>query len=550
MLSAQMPYRTEIGAGIGTMSYQGDLNPNNINAGIQNPGPALALNVRQNVHNLAAFRLNLAGGILKGDDATFTDIAWRPVRGFSFSTPLIEGSLNLEIYPFGMFKTGKATKMDDGSRGKRSITSTRRMVAPFASVGIGGVFTNAKPNFNTRSDGSNAVVAKSKIDADINAQKPGINLSVPVGGGFRFRLSDRSTLGIEAYTRPTFSDYLDGVSASGNPDKNDWFFTGMVSFSHAFGNGKPKQHKEMADASMKEEKDPVEKTTMEKGVDDRDKDGVPDDKDECPDEKGVRTLKGCPDSDRDGVADAKDECPEIAGKLDLSGCPDGDGDGIADKNDACPTVAGVAAFRGCPAVDRDKDGIADAEDLCPDMPGELKWGGCADNDGDGIADNKDDCPGIPGAAITKGCPDGDGDGIADLNDACPTVAGIAAKKGCPEASAAPGVPVPYKAVYFDTKLKDWYQTSYTTLEEVVQLMKDNPSLQIRIEGNTDNTGDNPANNLLSEQRAKQCYDYFISKGIASKRMTYMGFADRRPVATNSTKEGRQLNRRVEIHFFQ
>jgi len=552
-LSAQMPYRTEIGVGIGIMSYQGDLEPKLVNPGFRNPGIALALNARRNVHNLAAIRLNLTGGILAGDDATFTDSPWRPQRGFSFNTPLIEGALHLEVYPFGMFKTTKGGKQEDGTREKRRVTSIRRMVAPFAAIGIGGVFTHTKPDFNIDNDGSNPIVTKSKIDADRAAQKPAIILGVPMGGGFRFRLTDRTTLGIEAYTRAVSSDYLDGVSLGGNPDRDDWFFTGMVSFSHAFGHGKPKKHQDVAGAHTNEapkEKESKEKSITEKSAADRDKDGVTDDKDECPDEKGVRTLKGCPDSDRDGVADAKDECPEIAGKLDLAGCPDGDGDGIADKNDGCPTIPGVAAYRGCPAVDRDKDGIADAEDLCPDMPGELKWSGCADNDGDGIADNKDDCPGIPGSAATKGCPDGDGDGVADLNDACPTVPGIAAKKGCPEASAAPGIPVPYKALYFDTKLKDWYQTSYTTLEEVVQLLQDNPAVQIRIEGNTDNTGDNPANNLLSEQRAKQCYNYLASKGIVAKRMTFMGFADRRPVATNSTKEGRQLNRRVEIHFYQ
>jgi OmpA-OmpF porin, OOP family len=412
-------------------------------------------------------------------------------------------------------------------------------------------------------------VPTSKISADKNLEKSTIALSVPVGGGFRFRISDRSTLGIEAYTRMVLSDYLDGVSQSGNPEQNDWFFSGMVSFSHAFGSRKVKVREEVAavsnepagvtDEPVKEKKKEKGKSkeksdntdmTDKGGVADRDADGVPDDKDECPDDKGIRTLKGCPDRDKDGVADGKDDCPETPGKLDLGGCPDGDNDGVADKNDACPTVAGVAAYRGCPPVDRDKDGVADAEDLCPDMAGDLKWNGCADNDGDGLPDNKDNCPGIAGPATTKGCPDGDGDGVADLEDDCPTTPGIIAKKGCPESSTAPGVKVPYKAVYFNTKLQDWYETSYTTLEEVVTLMKENPKLLIRIEGNTDNTGDNPANNLLSEQRAKKCYDYLVAKGIDGKRMTYMGFADRRPVATNSTKEGRQLNRRVEIHFYQ
>ena len=87
--------------------------------------------------------------------------------------------------------------------------------------------------------------------------------------------------------------------------------------------------------------------------DDRDKDGIIDKEDACPDEAGVAATNGCPDRDGDGVADEMDACPDKAGPADKQGCPDSDGDGIADHQDKCPTVAGVASMKGCPEINED-----------------------------------------------------------------------------------------------------------------------------------------------------------------------------------------------------
>ena len=68
------------------------------------------------------------------------------------------------------------------------------------------------------------------------------------------------------------------------------------------------------------------------------------------------------DRDKDGVLDKDDLCPEVPGPVENNGCPwpDTDGDGILDKDDACPEVPGLAEFNGCP--DTDRDGIPDNED--------------------------------------------------------------------------------------------------------------------------------------------------------------------------------------------
>ena len=85
---------------------------------------------------------------------------------------------------------------------------------------------------------------------------------------------------------------------------------------------------------------------------DRDKDGVLDKDDLCPDVPGPKENDGCPwpDTDGDGILDKDDACPEVPGPKENNGCPwpDTDGDGILDKDDACPTVPGLPEYKGCP----------------------------------------------------------------------------------------------------------------------------------------------------------------------------------------------------------
>jgi outer membrane protein OmpA-like peptidoglycan-associated protein len=82
------------------------------------------------------------------------------------------------------------------------------------------------------------------------------------------------------------------------------------------------------------------------------------------------------DKDKDGVPDKEDECPNEAGSSLTKGCKDSDGDGIADKADKCPSVAGLAKYKGCPIPDTDKDGVNDEEDKCPTIQGTKENNGC------------------------------------------------------------------------------------------------------------------------------------------------------------------------------
>ncbi|MFN0036917.1 MAG: DUF6089 family protein [Saprospiraceae bacterium] len=525
LAAAQTSRPWEIGGGIGVGTYSGDLQETTSRLQSFELRASLAAHLRRNFSNNFAARLGLLYTGLAGDDKNFQEPPWRQTRAISFRGPLLELSAAGEIYPFGLYKRR------GGERSK-----TRRAIAPFVSIGIGGLFFFPKTDFSSAID--NGAVDPARVKADqLGLQKAAV--SIPMGGGIRFCLSDRLTLGLEGAFRYTLTDYLDGVSVAGNPEGNDWFYTAHLAASYSFGK-EPKQHNRSRRASNADDHIPSA---------DSDGDGVADDKDDCPDTPGMRSFKGCPDTDRDGIADRNDLCPEEPGLPSLNGCPDRDEDGITDKDDNCPDLKGVEAYRGCPPVDRDKDGVADAEDLCPDMLGQLHWKGCPDSDSDGIPDNKDGCPGIAGPDILRGCPDTDEDGIADKDDECPTIPGTEAKKGCPEAQApAPGVP--YKALYFGSTLPDWHNTSATTMDEAVAILNADPNLFARIEGHTDNTGREPANDLLAEKRAKKCLDQLVAKGISPSRLNYIGFGSGRPAVPNDTRENRQLNRRVEIHFYK
>ena len=90
------------------------------------------------------------------------------------------------------------------------------------------------------------------------------------------------------------------------------------------------------------------------------------------------------DKDKDGIIDEKDQCPELPGILELNGCPDTDSDGIIDSEDDCPFIAGLAINKGCP--DTDGDGITDKYDLCPEVPGQKNLNGCPE---DSLLERKD-----------------------------------------------------------------------------------------------------------------------------------------------------------------
>lgn len=105
------------------------------------------------------------------------------------------------------------------------------------------------------------------------------------------------------------------------------------------------------------------------------------------------------------------------------------------------------------------------------------------------------------------------------------------------------------AVYgieFDTGRATIRGEAEPVLQEIITLLDSQPSLRLRVEGHTDNTGSAEANQKLSEQRAEAVVDWLTKNGVASGRLVPSGEGSSYPVADNRTEEGRAKNRRVEL----
>ena len=265
---------------------------------------------------------------------------------------------------------------------------------------------------------------------------------------------------------------------------------------------------------------------------------------------GITIKFGKQDRDNDGVADKDDKCPDVAGKPELNGCPDADGDGITDAEDACPDVFGLKEFNGCP--DTDGDGIADKDDECPEVAGKPELKGCPDADNDGIADKDDKCPQQAGPKENNGCPwpDTDRDGVLDKDDECPEEAGPASNKGCPEVTQEVQTQLNSfaKTILFDVGKSTIRPESATVLNNIVNVLNKYKNSKFSVEGYTDTSGNKDKNQRLSEDRAYSVKAYLVDKGINPARLSAKGFGPEKPIASNKTKKGRELNRRVEINL--
>ncbi len=101
-------------------------------------------------------------------------------------------------------------------------------------------------------------------------------------------------------------------------------------------------------------------------------------------------------------------------------------------------------------------------------------------------------------------------------------------------------------VFFDFDKADLRPESFIELDRVVKLLNDNPAIEIELSAHTDSKGSDSYNYTLSDNRARSVLNYIVSKGIAPARLISKGYGELKPVATNETDEGRQLNRRVEF----
>jgi outer membrane protein OmpA-like peptidoglycan-associated protein len=274
--------------------------------------------------------------------------------------------------------------------------------------------------------------------------------------------------------------------------------------------------------------------------------------------------RGVRDRDADGVPDKIDECKKTpAGdKVDAKGCTikDGDGDGVLDDVDQCKdTPAGDKVdAKGCSLPkDADADGVLDNVDQCLDTPAgdKVDAKGCTikDGDGDGVLDDVDQCKDTPAGdkVDEKGCSlpkDKDGDGVTDDKDRCPsTPAGVKVDaEGCQVLFEQAKKPLVLEGVNFATGKAELTPESQAILDGVAESLVAHEDIKVQVGGHTDNTGSAAVNKRLSAARAEAVRQYLISKGVAANRLTARGFGPSKPIASNKTAEGRSQNRRVEL----
>jgi outer membrane protein OmpA-like peptidoglycan-associated protein len=243
------------------------------------------------------------------------------------------------------------------------------------------------------------------------------------------------------------------------------------------------------------------------------------------------------DTDGDGLLDKVDECPEQPevknGFKDEDGCPDEipdtDGDGLRDPDDKCPQEP------------EDTDKFQD-EDGCPDP----------DNDADGILDAEDRCALEPGPRETRGCPDPDRDKdtVVDRLDNCPDEPGKPELQGCKEKQlvriAETSIEI-LEVVHFEYNKAVIQKRSFNLLDDVARVLVAHPELErIRVEGHTDDRGNDAYNKKLSQARAESVQKYLIDHGVAANRLEALGYGEEKPIGDNKTEAGRTQNRRVEF----
>nr|WP_300309329.1 OmpA family protein [Halomonas sp.] len=182
--------------------------------------------------------------------------------------------------------------------------------------------------------------------------------------------------------------------------------------------------------------------------------------------------------------------------------------------------------------------------LCAEPNAEEPAAAPLDSDGDGVTDDIDECPGTPaGVAVDAvGCPlDSDGDGVPDFQDQCPgTPAGVKVNSlGCEDDVALRGVNFEFDSARLTPAAEQ-------NLMHVAEVLRNNPNVNVRIEGYTDSTGAASYNQKLSEARAISVANFLASQGVDPQRMSAAGYGEENPIASNDTEQGRAENRRVML----
>lgn len=197
----------EVGLFTGFANYQGDLVEDPVEIG----ETSLSFGAFARYHVSARFKVkgSVYYGLVSGNDANSTGM--RRDRGWSFKSNLLEVSATGEFHPLGRdrYATGGVFKAS---------------ISPYVAAGIGLVKINSEVTVTDPADANKFPEPGTKSSAIV----------VPMLVGVRLDAYESVSLGFEWGWRATFSDYIDGVKNSGNPDKNDWYIFIGASLAFVF----------------------------------------------------------------------------------------------------------------------------------------------------------------------------------------------------------------------------------------------------------------------------------------------------------------------------
>jgi outer membrane protein OmpA-like peptidoglycan-associated protein len=461
----------EIGVAFGAMSYEGDLDRPTL-ANTKEINFAGGLFVRKHLGDHFAVRGNLLFGKISGKDANFTDPAWRQQRNYKFTSPVTELSGQLEWNILGNHRAYTTTALEDvenGRRYTRYTTSFKKTLLPYLFAGGGAITTNPTTNFNAAWDDTNTSAANMKTDI-ADGQGAKTRFGVHAGAGINAHLAPNWVLGAELGFRTAFTDYFDGISATANAKKNDWYLFGGLNLAYRLSNNNNK---------------------------DTDGDGIPDKLDACPNAAGKTENHGCP-VQADKVSVVKTEPPVIVTPVVIEATK------VVEK--ATEVVVNQPVVKTAePAVEVVKE-VVKAEPIP-------------------VA--------TPAVEVVK------------VETTRPTSSTVVLEK-----SEETALNYAFKGVQFETSKAVLLTQSYSSLNNIVTILKKYPTYTMRIEGNTDNQGNESANQSLSQRRAETCLAYLVKQGIDANRLSAFGLGSTQPIAANNTLEGRQKNRRVEFKLAQ
>jgi outer membrane protein OmpA-like peptidoglycan-associated protein len=358
---------------------------------------------------------------------------------------------------------------------------------------------------------------------------------LPVGAGIQFALTDMTAIGLQITYHQTMTSNIDDIKG----EKNDSFWSiglNLIGFLKPINND-PDNDGLLNDEEKKLGTDPYNPDTDGDGLTDGDevhkyrtnplkKDT---DDDGLTDKEELFTYHTDPlkfDTDGDGLSDGDEILKYHTDPLKA----DTDGDGLSDGDE-------VLKYHTDPLkTDTDGDGLSDYDEVMKYHTDPTKM----DTDGDGLADGDE----ILKYHTDPLKPDTDGGGMPDGKEVQLGLNPLDPSDDIPIINI--GERIILEGVNFETNKTILLPGALNILDQVASSLSTYPTAEVAIHGHTDNIGGAKYNMKLSLGRAEAVKAYLVKKGITASRITTKGFGFTKPIADNSTAQGRAKNRRIEF----